>query len=46
MAIDREKARAAGYTDAEIDEYEAAQAARARGPVAPDGDEPPPPPAA
>lgn len=38
MAIDREKARAAGYTDEEIDAYEAAQTQQ------PMGDEPPPPP--
>lgn len=39
MAIDREKARAAGYTDEEIDAYEAAQAQQE-----PAGDTPPPPP--
>jgi len=42
--IDRERARAAGYTDAEIDAYEAQQKQQAQGPVAPDGVEPPPPP--
>jgi hypothetical protein len=41
MAIDREKARAAGYTDEEIDAYEAAQAQQE-----PMGDQPPPPPPA
>lgn len=40
MAIDREKARAAGYTDEEIDAYESAQAQQ------PQGDQPPPPPPA
>jgi len=40
MAIDREKARAAGYTDEEIDAYEAQQAPTP-GPV---GAAPPPPP--
>jgi hypothetical protein len=39
MAIDREKARAAGYTDEEIDAYEASQTAQ---PAV--GDQPPPPP--
>jgi hypothetical protein len=38
MAIDRERARAAGYTDQEIDAYEAAQTQQ------PMGNEPPPPP--
>jgi hypothetical protein len=41
MAIDREKARAAGYTDEEIDAYEASQTAQ---PAM--GDQPPPPPPA
>jgi hypothetical protein len=41
MAIDREKARAAGYTDQEIDAYEAAQTQQE-----PMGDQPPPPPPA
>jgi hypothetical protein len=41
MAIDRKKARAAGYTDQEIDAYEAAQAQQE-----PMGNEPPPPPPA
>ncbi len=41
MAIDREKARAAGYTDEEIDAYEAAQTQQE-----PMGDQPPPPPPA
>ena len=41
MAIDREKARAAGYTDEEIDDYEAAQTQQE-----PMGDQPPPPPPA
>jgi hypothetical protein len=39
MAIDREKARAAGYTDEEIDAYESAQTQ-----AEPQGDQPPPPP--
>lgn len=39
MAIDREKARAAGYTDEEIDAYEASQTAQ---PAV--GEQPPPPP--
>jgi hypothetical protein len=41
MAIDREKARAAGYTDEEIDAYEASEAQQQ-----PMGDAPPPPPPA
>ena len=41
MIIDREKARAAGYTDEEIDAYEAAQTQQQ-----PAGDAPPPPPPA
>jgi hypothetical protein len=41
MAIDRERARAAGYTDEEIDAYEAAQTQQP-----PPGNQPPPPPPA
>ena len=41
MAIDRERARAAGYTDEEIDAYEAAQ-----NQPRPQGNQPPPPPPA